>query len=370
MSSVLLVSPLAVGTNPKELDNPLAPSKRAGASQNQTDLVWASNMLKDMYGRLTQEFGVDVKLLSLTKEPRQSRQMLEDKGGAILVADSISFHTFTNAYGHVTRHVVVLYPVSPFRRAELANLQILTKVMKAAESNDRIDVVDLRPFEAESKFLEGGSVVFSADGRFAYLTRSSRADVDVFNVLCSTDNLNIPPENRFVLSSSITAPTSASSVTAPCPHTNLLGWCGKDICVWANTALVFDNDTDAENFFVHLRENYQVILQLNEDEVRAFAGNSVELIGYTRAADGSMTKERRVLCMSEGAKKKLEPKNLRALEQWYGADCIISFYAESIERRCGESVRSCMALTSVHGPTPPARTEPSLLTLLGIVDNA
>lgn len=362
MSFVLFVEPIMFGADPRIQDNKFIVAAEVSEAEAQKDQRLAEELLRDQRTRISRH-GVQAMVLRLRDEPNPHAQY-GSKGDAIFPNNSISFHNFTDAEGKITRRLVILYPMSTYRRGELPKAQLIDKLEAAAEEG-LIELVDLRGFEEAGRCLEGtGALNFSADGRYVYMSRSGRTDDEVLDIVCAPENLNIPPERRFVFSSSI--PSSRRAEEDVIYHTNIVGWCGRGVCAWGLEFMHFDSDAGAERFYNHLEQAYQLVLQLNEEEVKGFAGNSIEhILNYE---DGT---EVHVLCMSETAERALQEEHYQALAEWYGGrENLLSFYGEVLERRTGGSIRCTQAASVTHGDTVPAEGEKTILEVCGIKEKS
>lgn len=354
MSSVLFVEPLAFGAPKDTARNPLIASNRVAFSQAETDKAQLCALLNDMSNTLENNLLLRTHVVHLNQETKVHKKLYEDKTGAAFVGHALTVHEFTDDKGNIVRRIVVLYPMTAGRRNDLSLRQVLKPLEDAAtEEGSVLELVDLRPLEREEKCLEGdGAVVFSADGRFVYMSRSTHTNDEVLDILCSEENLNIPPQNQFLFTSKV-APLAKNEYgevradpkrAAPLPHTNVLGWCGRGICAWALDSLVFENEQEEERFFSHLEKEYEVVLELTDAEVRGFVGNAVEVTNPDNE---------RYLLLSETAKAALTAEHRAALTQWYGEKGLVTYYGNVIETRCGATLASCMAVSHTVGTVPP-----------------
>ncbi|ESL05372.1 hypothetical protein TRSC58_06981 [Trypanosoma rangeli SC58] len=196
-----------------------------------------------------------------------------------------------------------------------------------------------------------GAMNFSYNGEFVYMALSLRSNEEVLDVVCSPEYLNIPKEKRFVFTAVVPrfAENGHKIGEDVVHHTNLIGWCGKGICAWGLEFLRFPSEEKKNAFYEHLEERYKKILNLNAEEIRAFAGNACEISVSTDEG------ERHVLCISNLAINTLRDRNLKILKEWYGQDKIFIFYGETLERRAGTSVGGLICRPVTHGEVLPAR---------------
>lgn len=350
MSSVLFVEPMRFFTNTKAGVNPFCrPMKDVSATTESLDTGKICTLISEISDKLKVR-GIDASTVNLNLEKKCTHFIYEGKGEAVLAGHTMSVHNFTDEKGTIVRRMVVLYPVSPFRQGEFAKKQVEQPIQH--DSSD-VEIVDLRGFESTNQFLEGtASLVFSADGRFVYMARSSHSDEQVLDVLCSPENLNIPPENRFVFDAFV--PTKNGPVRVE--HTNVLGWCGWGISAWCLDFIKFEDPSEQERFYTHLEEEYEVVVELTPQESLAFAGTAFEVT----SPRGECT-----LFLPETARKGLSSANMKAIKKWYGPN-MIPIYAEALERRCGTGAGSMMILSKTHGPVPPSLNQKSTLRVIGV----
>ncbi|KPA82442.1 putative mitochondrial hypothetical protein [Leptomonas pyrrhocoris] len=356
MSSVLLVEPITFGPNPKTKDNALIQSMTVSNAMADMDRSRVCALVSDLSEFFESQCGIHAVVIRQASEPKLHIRPLIDKGQSVCVADNLSFHNFVDAEGVIQRRVVVFHPMSPLRRGELARKQLVDQITSVAEAGAAVEVIDLRGYEAEDKFLEGsGSLVFSPGCRYVYMAVSQRSDPEVLDTLCSRENLNIPASNRFLLRSK-----------DGLPHTNVLGWCGHGICAWCFNNLVFETEDAETAFYDHLSQSYSCVMELSEGEMHGFAGSAVEV--FMRPSGVNDGSAHNALVISESALAALSPKNRTLLNDWYDVDHIHTFYGEMLERRCGTSLPSCIALSYTHGSCPPAPEQESICEMLKLGD--
>ncbi|ORC93751.1 uncharacterized protein TM35_000016280 [Trypanosoma theileri] len=361
MTTVLMVESRFFGAVNKSKDNKLATTPEVSESQSQQDNSMIVAVEKEIMEKLEKDIGAKVIYLPINNEPRSTRAFFDGKTDCLFVNESISAHHFTDNQGKITRRVVILYPMGKGRRGELPKAQLVNKLTKTVQQSEDagLELLDLRDLEAKGKVLEGlGALNFSYNGKFVYMALSGRSNEEVLDIICSKENLNIPEENRFVFTAVLPRLPNADGVVTGedvITHTSLVGWCGKGICAWGFEFLRFPSEEKQEAFYHHLEVTYQKMLNLNAEEIRAFVGNAYEL-AY-RVGD----EERHVLCISDSAMKALQRRNLKALEEWYGRENIIIFYADVVQRRAGKSVRALISAPVTHGEVLPAPGQKSAL---------
>lgn len=360
MSSVLLIQPVRFGSDSKIVDNAFMVTEEITDEKQERDERAAFQVLKDLRQRIT-EHGVEARIICNRNESTWRENYLV-RGDSIFPNNYISFHNFTDSEGHIIRRLVILYPMSPYRRKEAAEEQIVQK-LEAAAAEGVITLLDLRSYEEENRALEGtGALVFSPDGRYVYMSRSGRTDDEILNLICSEEYLNIPKENRFLFTSAVPRVAGGEDLVY---HTNVIGWCGKGIAAFALDLLKFETEEEEKAFRRHLEREYDCVVNLTVEDIRAFAGNAFELAA--RKPDGS---EHHFLCMSGTSHTGMCEKNLALLEKWYRSDNLCSFPNEPVERRTGGSIRCMMGASILHGEALPRFGEPTTLEVCGIVEKA
>ncbi|BDZ41899.1 hypothetical protein GCM10025865_11980 [Paraoerskovia sediminicola] len=211
---------------------------------------------------------------------------------------------------------IALYPMySPSRRTERR-----PDVVRHLVETYRVqEVVDYSPLELDGTFLEGtGAMVLDHVDRVAYAARSNRANPDALHRFCS--QFGYEP----------VVFDAADGAGQAIYHTNVL------MCIASDVALVgLDLITDpARRALVEgrLRASGRRVVALDEQQVRDFAGNAIEVRG----------RRGRLLVMSRRAAASLSPTQRRTIEK----SCpIVDVDVPTIEL-AGGSVR-CM-IAGVH----------------------
>jgi hypothetical protein len=217
---------------------------------------------------------------------------------------------------------VVLYPMeAPNRRLERRR-GILEEV--AAQCGYRIRrILDLSPFEAQGRYLEGtGSLVLDHGARRAFACRSSRTHESL--VRHWAEQLGYEPVVFDAL----------DAAGVPFYHTNVMLSIGHRVAVVAAEAIV---PADRERVLAALARGAQEILEIDQVGVAGFAGNMLELVG----AEGQA-----VYALSARAERILPAHVWERLAA--GTDQLLPIAIPTIERLGGGSVR-CM-LAEVFSP--------------------
>ncbi|HEY6456835.1 MAG TPA: arginine deiminase-related protein [Steroidobacteraceae bacterium] len=212
---------------------------------------------------------------------------------------------------------VVLYPMQAANRRPERRQEILEEV--AQRCGYRIArVVDLSPFEAQGRYLEGtGSLVLDHVGRVAFACRSGRTDESL--VRHWADQLDYQP----VLF------TALDRAGVPFYHTNVMLSIGCGVAVVAADAIV---PADRERVLAALASGSRDIIPIDQAAVAACAGNMLELLN----GNGQ-----RVCVLSAHAQRMLPASALGRLAA--GTDRLLPLAIPTIERLGGGSVRCMLA---------------------------
>ncbi|MBX3112173.1 MAG: hypothetical protein KF857_09205 [Fimbriimonadaceae bacterium] len=197
---------------------------------------------------------------------------LESAGVKLVVVDDTATPVKPDAVfpnNWLTTHedgTVVVYPMlSQIRRRERRE-DIIDRLNSSFAVNR---VVDLTRHEDEGRALEGtGSLVLDRVNRLAYMCESSRADIGVAREWCR--------ELEYEL-----VPFRANCDGVAVYHTNVCLSVGTDCAVicadWLEPA-------DRERVASQLRQTGHEIVEISDQEARAFCGNVLEV----RGSDGPM----------------------------------------------------------------------------------
>ena len=171
-------------------------------------------------------------------------------------------------------------------------------VLEMLKAHYRVQtIVDYSGLEADGIFLEGtGALVIDHESRVAYMARSHRADQVALERFCADfayEPMAFDALDRDGL---------------PVYHTNVLGWIGTRLAMFALEMIPDAARREAvrERLQVHGRQ----VLELTERQVGEFAGNAIELTGWR--ADGT---ERRIVAMSARARRSLRDDQVAAIER-------------------------------------------------------
>lgn len=250
------------------------------------------------------EAGVRVHVVDDTPEPHTP--------DSIFPNNWVSFH----ADG-----TVVLYPMMAENRRLERRLDILDALQAKGFSIRRI--VDLSSSEQHGKFLEGtGSLVLDRINRVAYACLSPRTDTDVLARFA----------NELGYELEVFEAIDAAGV--PIYHTNVLMWIGERVAAVCAESIRGDARTRVCR---RLRDSGREVVELDAQQMHAFAGNMLEL----RTERGE-----RVLAMSTTAHDALNADQRERLSTHFAE--FVKVPIPTIERLGGGSIR-CM-LAEIHLP--------------------
>jgi hypothetical protein len=293
-AAVLMVRPLAFGYNAEAaLTNRYAQPPDRPAEDIRTQAIAEFDRMVD----LLRAHDVAVHVYDNETEPASP--------DAVFPNNWVSFH----ADG-----TVVLYPMcAPVRRTE-RRPELLTWLGQ----HYRISrVIDLSHFEQEHKFLEGtGSVVFDYIHRKAYAARSARTHEDLILHLCR--ELGYEPVVFDALEEGL-----------PVYHTNVMLTIASRLVLICLDAV--QQESHQEMLLAHLHDTGRKIIALSHAQVRAFAGNMMEV--QTRQGQP-------LLVMSDSAYCSLVPGQLDFISREID---ILVVPVPTLERYGGGSVRCMMA---------------------------
>jgi hypothetical protein len=216
---------------------------------------------------------------------------------------------------------VVLYPMFAENRRAERRREVIDAVVRDTGFAVR-RVLDMTGHEKSGRFLEGtGSLVLDHVARVAYACRSPRTDESVAREWAQEIGYELELFG------------AVDEGGTPIYHTNVALHIGTRIAVVALDAIAV---ADRERVSERLRSSGRQVLAIDHAEMRAFAGNMLE-VGSWDEYLGDFT----ILVMSETARHALAtPKYV----QLYGSvDAVLAVPVEVIERHGGGSVRCMLA---------------------------
>lgn len=301
-STVLMIRPAGFESNPLTAasnrfqgNTPATPAEQQASALQEFDELVAA----------LRSAGVEVIVVDDTPEPHTP--------DAIFPNNWISTH----ADGRV-----VLYPMEAGNRRTERRLDVVD-VLAGEYGRQVSEVIDLSSHENTGHFLEGtGSMVLDRVNRVVYACLSSRTHLDPLGDFAQR------------LGYDVVAFDAVDEDGEPIYHTNVLMNVGERLAVICDVAIPRAEQRAA--VLSRLRDTGHEIISLSYAQLRAFAGNMLEL----RNGKGE-----RVLAMSQQAYDSLDEEQHEVL----AADGrIVSASIDTIEASAGGSVR-CM-LAEVHLP--------------------
>lgn len=246
----------------------------------------------------------------------------------VVVQDTLEPHTPDSIFPNnwVSFHGdgrVVLYPMeAPNRRTERRPdiIEMLDNELGFHVS----EIIDLSAHERKEHYLEGtGSMVLDRANRIAYACLSSRTQMDPLGDFAQRMDYDV------------VAFDAVDRDGARIYHTNVLMNVGEAIAVICSESI--RDKAQRQAVLARLKRSGHEILDLNYDQLDAFAGNMLEL----RTASGE-----RLVAMSSQAWNSLSGEQQDTLQ---ANGKILHSPIENIESSAGGSVR-CM-LAEIHLPT-------------------
>lgn len=296
-AAVVMIRPHAFTPNPETAaDN---------AFQSRVDKQLAQSVAQAAYNEVTAAVG--------RLEAEGVRVHLFEDLGEHDTPDSVFPNNWFST--HPGGHIAIYSMYSPSRRRERR-----ADVIEMLKRDYRVqDVIDYSGLEADGLFLEGtGAMVFDHLSRVAYTARSNRADPLALERFST--HFNFEP---MVFD-------TADEAGQPVYHTNVL------MCVATDFALVgfgtFSHAPRAEEVRRRLQESGREVIDLDNAQIKQFAGNAIELSGR----DG------RILALSQRAYNSLDAEQRTRIER---SARLVPLSVPTIEM-AGGSVR-CM-IAGIH----------------------
>ncbi|MGC3982830.1 MAG: arginine deiminase-related protein [Steroidobacteraceae bacterium] len=236
------------------------------------------------------------------------------------VADTLEPHTpdaiFPNNW--VSFHddgTVVLYPMLALNRRLERRMDVLQCL---SEQGLRIrQTIDLTTHEADEKFLEGtGSLVLDRVNRIAYACISPRTDLDVLGDFAQRLDYEL-------------VTFDAADAGVPIYHTNVLMCVGTRFAVLCSEVIAAHERAAVLHA---LRSSGHEVIEISAVQMRAFAGNMLEL----RTEQGELC-----VAMSQSAFDALTAVQRQKLNELAGT--LVVSAIPTIERLGGGSVRCMLA---------------------------
>jgi hypothetical protein len=302
-SSVLMIRPVRFESNPMTAES----NRFQGKSNADPDTQNANAQAEfDGLAAALREAGVNVVIVDDTAEPH--------------TPDSVFPNNWVSFHGDGR---VVLYPME----AENRRTERRGDIVEQLDSKNGFavkEIIDLSGHEQAGHYLEGtGSMVLDRKNHVAYACLSSRTQLDPLGDFAQRMDYDVLTFD------------AADRDGVPIYHTNVLMNVGEEVAVICADAIKRDQQRAA--VLQRLTGTGHEVIQLNYDQLDAFAGNMLEL----RSKDGN-----RLVAMSQQAYDSLEEAQIERLR---ANGRIISSDIRNIEASAGGSVR-CM-LAEIHLPT-------------------
>ncbi|MCD1147403.1 arginine deiminase-related protein [Peptoniphilus sp. KCTC 25270] len=215
--------------------------------------------------------------------------------------------------------LMVVYPMfAENRQMEIAKFRDQVEEIAAKSQADEkiFKVIDYSKNRERDQILEGtGSIVIDRKNRVAYSTLSPRADIELFEEWCKATGHE---------------PVTFTSYQdgQPIYHTNIVMGIGEKNAIVGLDSIV---EEDREKVRKKLEEGGNNIIELTMDQLKACAGNTLELKGK----DG-----KNFIAMSKMAYDSLTEEQIKAIE---ASTEIVAVDISTIEYYGGGSVRCTIA---------------------------
>lgn len=295
--TVLMIRPANFGYNPET----------SASNVFQTKGKDASEIIRD---RAIQEFDALVEKLRTYK----TQVIVMDDTPEPVKPDAVFPNNWISTHHDGT---VIMYPMmAPSRRLEKRD-DVLS-ILQVKSGFDIRYVHDLSAYEENSRFLEGtGSIVFDYEHKKAYANLSPRTNMEVLERIC--DILNFEP---VVFS-------AKDREGKDIYHTNVLMCVGNRFAVICFECIPDPNER--RMLKQSLENTGHEIFEITWDQLRAFAGNMIQL----KNRDGQ-----NILVMSDSAFNALTESQKKGLGR-YGE--LVHTDLETIEKYGGGSARCMIA---------------------------
>jgi len=301
-SSVLMIRPARFESNPLTAESNRFQGKTSAAPAEQHSQALAEF---DALVVSLRDHGINVIVVGDTAEPHTP--------DSIFPNNWVSFH----ADGKV-----VLYPMEASNRRTERRMDIVES-MNTEFGFHVSEIIDMSHHEADEHYLEGtGSMVLDRVNRVAYACLSTRTQLDALGEFAQRMDYDV------------VAFDAVDRDGVAIYHTNVLMNVGEKIAVVCGEAITRDDQRAA--VLDTLSETGHEIVDLDYDQLDAFAGNMLEL----RTKRGE-----RLIAMSQQALESLTETQLARLNENGG---VLSAPIDNIESSAGGSVR-CM-LAEIHLP--------------------
>jgi len=295
-SNIMMVRPANFGFNPETAENNAFQSNDRGSSAEEIRLKAIEEF--DNMVMVLRNKGVNVEVIEDTKDPI--------KPDALFPNNWISFHKNGS---------VITYPMYAENRRIERREDIIDLIAEKYNSGRRYT---FEHYEDDNLFLEGtGSMLFDRDRDIVYACLSQRTDPQILDKFC-------------VLTNSKKVAFHAVDINGlPIYHTNVMMALGEDFVVLCTESL--SKDDEKEQLLSILEETGKELIDINYDQMDAFAGNMLQV----RNDDGDT-----FLVMSQTAYNSLDTDQIDKLK---AKTSLLPIDIDTIEYYGGGSVRCMMA---------------------------
>lgn len=256
----------------------------------------------DQFVHTLRQHGVDVIVVDDNKE--------NDTPDSIFPNNWVSFHH---------SGTVVVYPMFAENRRKERREDIFDVLESHGFQID--DIIDYTAAEREGIFLEGtGSILKDRVHQKAYCALSERAHEELFIEFC---------EDFDCFPVIFTANQTVDGARKPIYHTNVMMAMAETFAVICLDTI--DDKKERKHVIEHLKKDGKEIIAITEEQMHAFAGNMLQVIGMDAE---------RFMVMSSQAFQSLREDQIRAIEKHCA---IIHSPLDTIETCGGGSARCMMA---------------------------
>lgn len=298
-NSILLVRPVAFRMNEQTAVNNYF---QEDLDVKNAEINTLAQQEFDQFVKVLREHGINVIVINDKKG--------SDTPDSIFPNNWVSFHKNGTA---------AIYPMFAENRRKERREDIFVTL---EEKGFRIDnIIDYTSAEKDNVFLEGtGSILMDRVNNKAYCALSERAHEELFIEFC---------EDFDCFPVIFTANQTVNGERLPIYHTNVMMAMAETFVVICLDAI--DDKKERKNVVNHIKKDGREIIQINEMQMHAFAGNMLQVIGQN---------DKRYMVMSSQAFESLREDQVAAINK----HCeIIHSPLDTIETCGGGSARCMMA---------------------------
>ena len=250
-------------------------------------------------------------------------KVLENEGVEVnVIEDTMEPHTPdsifpNNWFSTHEENKLILYPMY----AENRRLERTEKIFNEIKlEKNKVEILDLTNFENRNIFLEGtGSMVLDRSNKKAYVCLSERAHEEVLDYFCEKTGFKKIAFHAF---------QNHDIGRKPIYHTNVMMSIGEKYAIISLDTI--DDIREREKVVNSLKEDGKEIIEISEEQVKNFLGNTLEL----------NSKNGKICVMSKTAYLSLNENQKKAIEKY---NKIVSVSIPTIEKYGGGSARCMLA---------------------------